>query len=87
MEEFAFPEGATLLLFTDGVTEARNAEGVFCGPGGGCAAGGSPGPTRCSTRSWRTYGGMRRAGCRTAWRCRRSPAPHPTFRNRAHPCV
>jgi serine phosphatase RsbU (regulator of sigma subunit) len=28
-DELAFPEGATLLLFTDGVTEARDTEGVF----------------------------------------------------------
>jgi hypothetical protein len=30
--EFPFPEGATLLLFTDGVTEARDARGVFYDP-------------------------------------------------------
>ncbi|MEU6084194.1 PP2C family protein-serine/threonine phosphatase [Streptomyces sp. NPDC047108] len=33
VQEFAFPGGATLLLFTDGVTEARNARGVFYDPG------------------------------------------------------
>lgn len=31
-DELAFPEGASLLLFTDGVTEARNAQGVFYDP-------------------------------------------------------
>ncbi|MFG2195897.1 PP2C family protein-serine/threonine phosphatase [Streptomyces sp. NPDC048639] len=32
VQELAFPGGATLLLFTDGVTEARNARGVFYDP-------------------------------------------------------
>ncbi|WP_312018669.1 PP2C family protein-serine/threonine phosphatase [Streptomyces sp. I05A-00742] len=32
VEEWAFPPGATLLLFTDGVTEARDAAGVFYDP-------------------------------------------------------
>ncbi|MET8678276.1 PP2C family protein-serine/threonine phosphatase [Streptomyces sp. NPDC004647] len=32
VDEFAFPEGATLLLFTDGMTEARDANGVFYDP-------------------------------------------------------
>nr|WP_223772369.1 PP2C family protein-serine/threonine phosphatase [Streptomyces huiliensis] len=32
VEERAFPPGATLLLFTDGVTEARDAAGVFYDP-------------------------------------------------------
>ncbi len=31
-DEVAFPEGASLLLFTDGVTEARDAHGVFYDP-------------------------------------------------------
>jgi serine phosphatase RsbU (regulator of sigma subunit) len=31
-DELAFPEGATLVLFTDGVTEARDAEGIFYDP-------------------------------------------------------
>jgi serine phosphatase RsbU (regulator of sigma subunit) len=31
-EEAAFPGGATLLLYTDGVTEARDARGVFYDP-------------------------------------------------------
>ncbi|MBH5336247.1 serine/threonine-protein phosphatase [Streptomyces pactum] len=33
-DELAFPPGATLLLFTDGVTEARDAHGVFYDPAG-----------------------------------------------------
>ncbi|MFI1967190.1 PP2C family protein-serine/threonine phosphatase [Streptomyces pathocidini] len=32
VDELGFPEGATLLLFTDGVTEARDAHGVFYDP-------------------------------------------------------
>ncbi|MDG4530901.1 PP2C family protein-serine/threonine phosphatase [Streptomyces sp. AV19] len=32
VEEWDFPAGATLLLFTDGVTEARDAAGVFYDP-------------------------------------------------------
>ncbi|MEV6318431.1 PP2C family protein-serine/threonine phosphatase [Streptomyces sp. NPDC051776] len=32
VQDFVFPCGATLLLFTDGVTEARNARGVFYDP-------------------------------------------------------
>ncbi|MGP4004804.1 PP2C family protein-serine/threonine phosphatase [Streptomyces sp. 8N706] len=32
VDTFDFPEGATLLLFTDGVTEARNPKGVFYDP-------------------------------------------------------
>ncbi|MFJ9633247.1 PP2C family protein-serine/threonine phosphatase [Streptomyces sp. NPDC091280] len=32
-EEFAFPGGATLLLYTDGLTEARDGHGVFYDPG------------------------------------------------------
>ncbi|WP_436843941.1 PP2C family protein-serine/threonine phosphatase [Streptomyces subrutilus] len=32
VEEWAFPAGATLLLFTDGVTEARNGAGDFYDP-------------------------------------------------------
>ncbi len=32
VEEWAFPTGATLLLYTDGLTEARDAAGVFCDP-------------------------------------------------------
>ncbi|MGV9995332.1 SpoIIE family protein phosphatase [Streptomyces sp. NPDC003374] len=30
----AFPWGAGLLLYTDGVTEARDAAGTFCDPAG-----------------------------------------------------
>ncbi|MFG2948865.1 PP2C family protein-serine/threonine phosphatase [Streptomyces adustus] len=33
----AFPEGATLLLYTDGLTEARDEQGVFYDPVGGVA--------------------------------------------------
>ncbi|MBK3580642.1 serine/threonine-protein phosphatase [Streptomyces sp. MBT65] len=32
-EEFAFPGGATLLVYTDGLSEARDARGVFYDPG------------------------------------------------------
>jgi serine phosphatase RsbU (regulator of sigma subunit) len=32
-EEFAFPGGATLLLYTDGLSEARDCHGVFYDPG------------------------------------------------------
>lgn len=32
VDEFAFPDGTTLLLFTDGVTEARDAQGAFYDP-------------------------------------------------------
>ncbi|KJY24225.1 membrane protein, partial [Streptomyces sp. NRRL S-444] len=32
VEEWAFPTGATLLLYTDGLTEARDAAGVFYDP-------------------------------------------------------
>jgi serine phosphatase RsbU (regulator of sigma subunit) len=32
-DPFRYPPGATLLLYTDGLTEARNAEGVFYDPG------------------------------------------------------
>jgi len=32
-EEFAFPDGATLLLYTDGLSEARDCHGVFYDPG------------------------------------------------------
>jgi serine phosphatase RsbU (regulator of sigma subunit) len=31
-EEYPLPDGATLLLYTDGVTEARDARGVFYDP-------------------------------------------------------
>ncbi|MFJ3927901.1 PP2C family protein-serine/threonine phosphatase [Streptomyces sp. NPDC090022] len=34
VQEWAFPPGATLLLYTDGVTEARDAAGVFYDPPG-----------------------------------------------------
>ncbi|WP_377273465.1 PP2C family protein-serine/threonine phosphatase [Peterkaempfera sp. SMS 1(5)a] len=34
VDTFAFPEGASLLLYTDGLTEARNATGTFYNPVG-----------------------------------------------------
>lgn len=39
-----FPEGADLLLYTDGLTEARDASGAFYDPVAGCAGRRHPGP-------------------------------------------
>ncbi|MFD3486974.1 PP2C family protein-serine/threonine phosphatase [Streptomyces sp. NPDC058665] len=43
-EEVPYRPGATLLLYTDGLSEARNAEGVFYDPGGRLAGRIFPGP-------------------------------------------
>lgn len=66
-----YPPGATLLFYTDGLSEARNPAGVFYDPGGGWRERSSRGPRNCSTPSWTTYGCTRAAGRRTTWRCSR----------------
>ncbi|MED7826894.1 PP2C family protein-serine/threonine phosphatase [Streptomyces chiangmaiensis] len=43
-EEWDFPPGATLLLYTDGVSEARDAQGEFYDPAAGLAGRVFPGP-------------------------------------------
>ncbi|MER6522492.1 MULTISPECIES: PP2C family protein-serine/threonine phosphatase [unclassified Streptomyces] len=43
-EEWPFPEGGTLLLYTDGLTEARDAEGRFYDPAGRLRGRVFPGP-------------------------------------------
>lgn len=43
-EEHPYPVGATLLLYTDGLSEARNADGVFYDPGERLAGRTFPGP-------------------------------------------
>lgn len=43
-DEAAFPSGATLLLYTDGLTEARDAQGAFYDPGGRLGGRIFPGP-------------------------------------------
>lgn len=44
VDTVSFPEGASLLLYTDGLTEGRDEEGSFYDPVGGCAKPRSPGP-------------------------------------------
>ncbi|GAA3301449.1 hypothetical protein GCM10020295_44760 [Streptomyces cinereospinus] len=48
-EESRFPGGATLLLYTDGLSEARNAQGVFYDPAARLAGRtfGGPGELLC----------------------------------------
>ncbi|WP_309055456.1 PP2C family protein-serine/threonine phosphatase, partial [Streptomyces sp.] len=43
-DERAYPPGATLLLYTDGLSEARNAQGVFYAPAERLAGRIFPGP-------------------------------------------
>ncbi|MEV6397063.1 PP2C family protein-serine/threonine phosphatase [Streptomyces sp. NPDC051907] len=43
-EEYPYPPGATLLLYTDGLSEARDAAGVFYDPGGRLGGRIFPGP-------------------------------------------
>ena len=66
-----FPAGATLLLYTDGLTEARDRAGAFYDPADRLRGRIFPGRTRCSTRSAATCAGTRAAGRRTTWRCSR----------------
>ncbi|MFE0626191.1 PP2C family protein-serine/threonine phosphatase [Streptomyces sp. NPDC058864] len=44
VDTLPFPEGATLLLYTDGLTEARDASGTFYDPVGRCTGRRHPGP-------------------------------------------
>ncbi|MFF7214745.1 PP2C family protein-serine/threonine phosphatase [Streptomyces sp. NPDC008238] len=44
VDTLPFPEGATLLLYTDGLTEARDAAGTFYDPVAGCRGRRHPGP-------------------------------------------
>lgn len=69
VQEWAFPAGTTLLLYTDGLTEARDGAGSSTIRRPGCAGGSFPVRRRCSARSAVTSAGIRAAGRRTTWRC------------------
>lgn len=69
-----FPAGTTLLLYTDGLSEARDDRGCSTTPARVCGAPSSRGPTRCWTRSSTTYAATPAAARATTWRCSRWPA-------------